>query len=271
MRTRTRAVAVVVALAAVAAAADTASASSDAASHRSSGRWTSCKPYFRRTIAGPWGSYVVRDDVFKLPQVPRARVCLRHEKGQPSFTVISSHVVGHRLVIAYPEIFYGCEYGVCSRGSILPAKISHLPSRLRFSAYTRFPAAGGKFNDSLDIWFSRGRSTHGQAAGAEIMVWMYRRHVRIAPGWRVRIGRAWWLVEEWTTHNQQNGRSWPLIIFIRAKPSDYCHRLYLNKFIEVAEAHRWIFRHYWLESIAQGYEIWSGGTGISTRWFRVLP
>lgn len=271
MKTTTRVIAIVVAVAAVGAVAATASASSDAGSHKRSHHWTSCKPYFRRTIAGPWGSYIVRDDVFSIPEVRRTKVCLRHERGQPSFTVISSGIAGGRVVRAYPEIFYGCEYGACSRGSILPRKVSRLPARLRFSAYTRFPAAGGKFNDSFDVWFSRHRSTRGQPAGAEIMVWMYRRDVRIAPGWRVRIGHAWWLVEEWTTHNQQNGRSWPLIIFIRAKPSNYSHRLYLSKFIKFAEAHRWLSRRYWLETIAQGYEIWAGGKGISTRWFRVLP
>lgn len=272
MKARTRATAIVVALAAVAAVADTASARSDVATHHRSRYWTSCKPFFRRTITGPWGSYIVRDDVFKvLPTVPRAKVCLRHEKGQPSFTITASDVPKGRLVAAFPEIFYGCVYGVCSPGTILPAKVSKLPSRLRFSAYTRFPGRRFKFNDALDIWFSHRRITHGQAAGAELMIWLYRRHVRIAPGYRVRIHHTMWAVEEWRTHNLQNGKSWPLIIFIRKKPSDYCHRLYLSKFIKFAEAHRWISPRYWLESIAQGYEIWYGGKGISTRWFRILP
>lgn len=257
--------------AAFAAAAGTASASSDAGRHKPSRYWISCKPFFRRPIAGPWGSYIIRDDVFKVTEGPRAHVCLRHEKGQPSFTIVSTRVPRGRLVWAYPEIFYGCVYGVCSHGTLLPAKVSRLPSSLRFSAYTRYPAHGGKFNDSLDIWFSRRRMTHGQAAGAEIMVWLYRRHVRIAPYWHARIDHTKWLVEEWTTHNVQNGKSWPLIIFIRAWPSDYCHRMHLSNFIKFAEKHRWIRRHYWLESIAQGYEIWRGRRGISTRWFRVLP
>jgi hypothetical protein len=272
LRNRTHAIAVVVALAAaLAAVAGTASASSDAVRHKHSRYWISCKPYFRRTITGPWGSYIVRDDVFKLPGVPRAKVCLRHEKGQPSFTIVASDVPRGRLVVAYPEIFYGCEFRACSPGSILPEQVRKLPSRLRFSAYTVYPAHRGKFNDSLDIWFSIHHSIGGQPAGAEIMVWLYRRHVRIAPGYRVRIHHTEWLVEEWRTHSLVNGRSWPLIIFIREKPSDYCHRLYLSKFIKFAEAHRWMRPTYWLESIAQGYEIWAGGKHVSTRWFRVLP
>jgi hypothetical protein len=242
--------------------------------HKHSGYWVTCKPYFRRTISGPWGSYIVRDDVFNIPGVRRAKVCIRHERGQPSFTVVSSNAYSpEHYSLAYPEVYDGCVYGACSPHTILPMEVSRIPRSFRFSAYDKLSARwrGGKFNTGFDIWFSRHRSTRGQAAGAEIMVWLYDRQVRFAAGWRTRIDGRRWLVEEWTTHNFLDGKSWPLIIFLRRTPARYAHRLHLVPFIKFAERHRWIRRHYWLESLAHGYELWDGGSRLSTTFFRVLP
>jgi hypothetical protein len=262
------------ALAAVVAVAAPLAVQAAPAQHHPPRDFTLCKSYERRTITGPWGSYILRNDVFAIPGLFRPSFCITHRRGQPSFTVRSAWF-DSRYVAAYPEVFDGCEYGACSPGSILPMQVSKLPSSLRFSAYDKLTKRwrGGKFNTSLDIWFSRHRSTRGRAAGAELMVWLYHRDVRTRPSWRVRIGRVWWRVEEWTTHSPDGARSWPLIIFIRERPSAYCHRLHLRPFIRFAELHGWMNRTLWLESIAHGYEIWGSGMGgdrLTTTFFRVL-
>lgn len=242
--------------------------------HRHSRYWVTCKPYFRRTISGPWGAYIIRDDVFHIAGVPRAKVCIRHERGQPSFTVVYSNAYSpQHYSLAYPEVYMGCVYGACSPNSIFPMEVSRIPRSLRFSGYDKlsYRWRGGKFNTSFDIWFSRHRHTGGQATGAELMVWLYNRHVRTAPGYRTRIDGTRWAIEEWITHNPTYTRSWPLIIFLRKRPARYAHRLHLLPFIRFAERYHWIKPHYWLESLAHGYELWDGGSHLSTTFFRVLP
>jgi hypothetical protein len=234
--------------------------------------WSTCQPYFRRTISGPWGAYIVRDDVFTIPGQPSPTVCISHKKGQPTFTVTKSTADSSGPSVAYPEVFYGCVYGACSPGSVLPMAVSKLPRSFRFSAYDRLTAKWrkGKFDTGFDIWFSTSRSTGGQATGAEIMIWLTDRGVRFTPEWTVTIDGIRWLAEEWKTVHP-NGLSWPLIIFLRQKPSGYCHRLHLSPFVRFGEQRKWIARTDWLESVEHGYEIWQGGSHLATTFFRVIP
>src|SRR5215472_2054633 len=90
--------------------------------HRPPRHFVLCRPFSRRTVSGPWGSYIIRDDVFGSgPGAWRARICLRHSGGVPSFLIVRSDArqLPGSEPAGYPEILYGCAYGACSPGSFL--------------------------------------------------------------------------------------------------------------------------------------------------------
>jgi Glycosyl hydrolase family 12 len=240
-----------------------------AAYQGSSGSWQTCQPYFRRTIYGPWGAYIMRDDVFRIPGHPRATVCISHERGVPAFGITQSNAASNGPSVAYPEVFYGCVYGACSPGSALPAQVDQLRSTW-ISAFDRLTyAKGSKFDASFDLWFTRKERSTGQAQGAELMIWMDDQGVRFAQRWRARLDGSWWRVEEWRTRNPANGRTWPLIIFMLARQGGNVRQLPLRPFFRFAEQHEWVQPQYWLESIECGFELWRGGGDLAVTFMRV--
>jgi hypothetical protein len=236
--------------------------------------FTLCKPFERRTITGSWGSYIIRDDVFATgPGLWRATVCLRHSSGVPSYHITSTDArpLPGSEPSAYPEELYGCVYGACSPGSFLPQRIRRIRF-LRVSLFdhltgTRKP---GRWDASLDIWFSMRHRVTGQAQGGEMMLWLTNRGVRYFPEWSIRVNGVTWLAEEWETFHA-NGLHWPLVIFERKHPSGELRRVPLAPFLRFAVRHGWLHPSYWMESIASGFELWSGGYGLGTRFMRVMP
>jgi hypothetical protein len=235
----------------------------------SGGSWQTCQPYFRRTIYGPWGAYIMRDDVFQLPGYPKATVCISHQSGVPAFDITQSTAASNGPSVAYPEVFYGCVYGACSPGSALPQQVERLRG-IWISAFDRITyPPGSKFDASFDLWFTKKDRRTGQAQGAEIMIWMHDQDVRFAQRWRVQLDGLWWQVEEWQTHNPADGRTWPLIIFMRSPQSGNVRQLPLRPFFGFAQQHRWLQPQNWLESIECGFELWRGGTGLAVNFMRV--
>jgi len=263
------------AAAVITAAAALSAAVPAAAAGHGKGHWTTCKPFFRRTISGPWGAYIIRDDVFTLPGLATT-ICIRHQRGTPAFAVSSSDAASPGPALAYPEVFYGCVYGACSPGTILPSPLhggEHgVSAKVRKMSVSVFDKARrkGKFDTGFDIWLTPDRQTGGQATGAEVMIWLREQGVRFTPRWRVRAGGIWWLAEEWRTCHS-NGLCWPLIIFLREHQHSYARKLPLMPFFAFGEHHGWIRKTFWLESVEHGFEIWSGGTGLACTFFRVFP
>jgi hypothetical protein len=202
---------------------------------------------------------VVRNDNFG-----GLRECLTVSELGPNFVV--SQQAGrkaHRTVIAFPNIFTGCSWGVCAPHSALPAMVSKL--RNPVTSWTTAHTAAGRWNAAYDIWFAKRRMVTGQADGAELMIWLSARDLALASKRVVRIDHAEWYVAHWMPH--RNGASWGYIQFRRVHAAAGVSGLQLAPFIKLAEQHGWIRPSWWMLNIEAGFEIWSGGKGLATRSF----
>jgi hypothetical protein len=233
---------------------------------------TLCRPYQVSVING----YVARNDVFRpSPQSPPAQECITSTIAYPSFR-ITKITARSRQSVAYPSIYYGCQYGRCSQKSALPAVVRNVP-HLTLSACYDFPPAG-KWNVGTDMWFTRARQVTGHPLGAEMMLWFATRGFGPRRGHRVTIDHARWLVYEWITNSGgATIHKWPLIIFRKVTPirSRGCAwRLPLSPFFRYAETRRWMTRTMWLESLNVGFELWDYALSdgkMKLTWLRIWP
>lgn len=221
-----------------------------------------CKPYQHITTIGGKGSrFVVRNDNFGGKDE-----CLSNQNGWANFKVRISKA-GARGVesLAYPDIFRGCSWGVCSPGSGMPVRVSRLKA-LNTSWYTSLHASG-RWAAAYDIWFDRTRKLSGKNDGAELMLWINTRSFGDASRAPVvRIDHTRWYVLHWVV---RRGRTWNYIQFRRVRPANHVHRLALRPFIQLCKRYGWIGRSWWLTAVEAGFEIWRGGAGLATTRFWV--
>jgi len=202
---------------------------------------------------------IVRNDNFG-----RRPECLAVGTLRPHFRVIKQAVrYSAGGPVAFPDIFMGCAWGVCTSGSRMPARVSSL--RRPATSWHTSQHAGGRWNVAYDIWFGKHDMTTNQADGAEIMIWLSTRGLPLSSTRVVRIDHARWYLVHWIAAH--NGASWNYIQFRRVHPVAGVSDLQLAPFIHAAERHGWLRPWWWLLNIEAGFEIWGGGQGLATRSF----
>ncbi len=221
---------------------------------------TMCRTLQRMLVTSGHATYILRNDNYAhQPE------CLTNSNHSADFVVSESDAKSiHYESMAYPEIMLGCAWGLCTPGTSLPTRVSAL--RDPESTWYITATARGQWNAGYDLWFAHRDFTSGQDKGAELMVWLRctfpppeRKYVRL-----VRVhGIRYWL-EHWTTHNPATGIKWRYILFRRFRPATHVRDLKFLPFIRRAERGGLLERHLWLTSIDAGFEIWSGGQGLTT-------
>lgn len=222
-----------------------------------------CRPDGRRTVESQGVYYIVRNDVF-FPE----RECIKLERRGAGFVVTQTHADSHvGDNEAFPEVIYGCEWGVCTKHTLLPRRISRIKA-LVTSWGASWRRARGKFNVAYDIWFGYLHTIHGHALGAEMMIWLGTKRFGTpvhAPMYRID-GVRWY-------YGRHKACSiygcWNYILFRRVVPSTHAHHLGLLPFIHFAEHTRQISRRWFLKSIDVGFEIWQRGGGLAAHRFSV--
>jgi hypothetical protein len=210
------------------------------------------------------------------------QLCISGSTSSPGFTVLNNlNYTGAWQ--AYPFTGVGCAYQLCSPHTDLPMQVRDLPT----AANTSFDWTGsapGNWNASYDIWFDHDDQITAQDDGAELMIWL-RPNPGYTGGVKVQISKRWYWFEHWRTCNstRQVGVTPP-----RASPGDHAgicwnytqfrflnvvhgvHRLWLMPFIRFLEGQDNLVRgSWWLTSVHAGYELVSGGKGLTTTWFNV--
>lgn len=219
----------------------------------------------RRICAEYWhtavhGGYVVRNAY----SAADPGQCVTIRAGGANFTVTRSRAANPgSKVQAYPNIFYGCEWGVCSPRTRLPMRLSRVYKPV--TSWRIRARAAGIWDAGYDLWFTRHRETNGKADGAELMIWAAARGVAFSGHHVVRIDGQDWYYASWPTRH--DGGAWQYIQFRRVHAAARLPRLRLAPFIRFAEVHRAMSRRWWLESAEAGFEIWRGGRGLATRSF----
>lgn len=191
--------------------------------------------------------------------------CLTNWFGAPGFTITKSGV--HTPWGAFPNTFTGCEISVCSPHSGMPiqvAEIQSLSTTWLYSLVSRW-----KGNAAYDVWFDPLPRTRGEDMGAELMIWLDSNKLSIPSGPTVNIDGALWRVSRGTMW-RPNGRHWIYLRFWRLRETTSVTNLNLMPFLTFAEGYRAsISPEWWLTGVEAGYELWSGGVGIRTRFFSV--
>jgi Glycosyl hydrolase family 12 len=171
-------------------------------------------------------------------------------------------------VVAYPDIFRGCIWTICSPRSYLPRPVSAVGRPV--ATWHTSERAPGTWNAAFDIWFGKKRMITGQANGAELMIWLNEHGgccalQHGAP--KVRIdGQLWWL-SHWRTRH--GGVSWNYIQFRRVNRTWNVTNLKLYLFIRRIKALGLLRSGWWLENVEAGFELWTGGHGLATTQYEV--
>jgi endoglucanase len=190
------------------------------------------------------------------------RFCAQANNWRPGFRILNSLPFTGR-VMGYPFTGVGCAYYLCSHGTNLPKQLWTLSRRIN-SSWTWRGSTNGEWNASYDLWFDTRNQISTQDNGAELMIWL-----RTMPGYpagrSVFIAGHWMRLMSWRTGH--NGIYWNYIQFRFARTTHSVRRLSLWPFIRYAIRHGLIRRSWYLTSIHAGYELWSGGKGLSTTWF----
>jgi Glycosyl hydrolase family 12 len=217
------------------------------------------RAYTTVTSAGG-GHYVVKNDNYGgQPE------CLRNAGRRPNFVVTKSRAYSFGAeVMAYPFVLYGCSWGLCTRGSHLPAPVRTV--RRATASWSFTATAKGRWNAAFDIWFGRHRSArNGQATGAELMVWLNARDYPALHSRVIRVDHRRWYVLHWVASH--DGRQWNYIQVRAAAPTSRVRGLSLLPIIRRVEKMGLVSRTWWLLNIESGFEIWHGGRGLATKWF----
>jgi hypothetical protein len=221
-------------------------------------------------LNGTASQYVVRNDFWGS-----SGTCMMNAGQQPNFRVTRAgrNQLGG-AVMAFPYIFAGCSWGICTPSSGLPARASAL--RNPTSSWYIRAQAGGTWDASYDLWFSRHKMTNGQATGAELMIWLRASNMPVSRTVHpFTIDGAKWYFVTWMTP-RRGGFSWRYIQFRRVHPTSHVTNLNLGAFIRRAEhitvpsAHGMvplIRRRWWLMNIEAGFELIHGGRGLATNHF----
>lgn len=222
-----------------------------------------CRPLGWERVATRWGAqYIVRNDDFLGTDE-----CLS-TTGRPDFTVTRTGTPDHRGVIAFPDIFRGCWFNICSANSGLPARVIKLANP-RVTWYTAGDPVG-VWNRALDLWFDSAPITTGHPTGAELMIWLGTRGYASWSRFPIMtIDGTQWYEDHWQTRPPK-GSGWPLIIFRRVHPVGHVRQLPLLPFVHAAENLRVLKSSFYLLDVAGGDEISRGGRGLATTWFRFL-
>lgn len=222
-----------------------------------------CRPDGRRTIKSHGYYYIVRNDVF-FPE----RECIQLERPGPGFIVIRSHAHSHSADNeAFPEVIYGCAWGLCTPHTVLPKRIYRLKN-VDTSWGASWHKSPGRFNVAYDIWFGHLHTIHGHALGAEMMIWIGTKRFGIPVGAPTYLidGQRWYYGRH--TACDIYG-CWNYILFRRVSPSTHATHLGLLPFIHFAQAHRQLAWWWFLKSIDVGFEIWWGGQGLAVHSYSV--
>lgn len=191
--------------------------------------------------------------------------CLSGSRTSSAFRVSVSRATTTADSDAYPDVFTGCSWGVCSPHSALPARVSKLGSIP--TTFHTDERAGGTWAAAYDLWLNPKPIRNGQA-DTEMMIWLDVKGLYnpAGMGWPVvRIDGALWYALTWITGNGH--RTWRYVQFRKYTPRWNVTGLAMKPFIQYIERQGWVTPSWYLLNIEAGFEIWTGGQGLATTAF----
>ncbi|MFE3262412.1 ricin-type beta-trefoil lectin domain protein [Nocardia sp. NPDC059229] len=204
------------------------------------------------------GRYAIRNNNYG-----KAAECIR-PYDDSGFTVTESAASGggqDGAPVAYPEIFDGCHWDVCTQNSRLPIKVDEIGAARSSWSTSRASDTTGDYDVAYDLWFNSSAQTTGQPDGAELMIWLDRQ----PPGPPPTDSTVSWVnrtaFHTWIRTISANNTSWPMIAYQLVSPTGSVD-LDMRSFIRDAVVRGVIKPSQYLVAVEAGFEIWSGGKGL---------
>jgi hypothetical protein len=162
----------------------------------------------------------------------------------------------------YPDAMYGCGWGMCSNGTVLPHQISSLSSVTSDWSFHVGGGSGDIYDVAYDLWFCPDNGCqNGWNNGLEMMIWVNWRNV-VDSSFNP-IGPATLAGQNWdisVAYNTIGGLSWTMLVYqIQGAGVDSVSSFDLMAFIQDAENRGYLQNTWYLDAVDGGDELRSGG------------
>lgn len=217
------------------------------------------------------GAYVVQSNEYGSS----GKLCV--SVGDDAAFQVTSSSVGtgtSGLPAAFPSVYAGCHWGVCTSGGLAaqPVQVAALnPGMVKTSWSTsQSTAADASYDATYDIWFNGTPTTKGQPDCAELMVWLgHGGSVQpygtvVASG--VRLGGTRYDV--WAGRRTA-GTDWQVITYDMSTPVTAVRDLDVGLLAQDAASRGYLPRSCYLISVEAGFGLWRGGAGLATTSYSV--
>jgi hypothetical protein len=208
------------------------------------------------------GHEVIDNQVFG----PDVHNTLHNKADGPNFTLSRSDTPTFSWN-AWPTIFYGCWYNVCSQHRVLPEPVSHIHS-IWLTDRTYFPSHGSG-NDAMDFWFNKTptKTASQHPDGAEIMIWTRWRNVSLQGAHLIRLpGHTFWFAT-WTAH--VDGTSWTYLQFRLYHQNNNFTNFNADILLKYCIEHGYIKSSWWATAFDNGFEDIQGMQGAQISQFTI--
>jgi len=215
------------------------------------------------------GSYVVETNFWNQRACPGTQ-CMAINSATGAFTVTSFPNCGN-TVASYPNLLYGCSFGTCSPGSVLPMMVSNLSTVTSSWAFSVGGAASDQFDAAYDIWFCPDNTCSvGFAGGTELMIWLDYRNLN---GYKTHLGSpslAGYSWDLWEATMGGANMGWTYLAYMIHPPMQTSvTNLDLMAFIRDALSRGYIQNSWYLYAVQAGDELRTGGLPYDNLSFSV--
>ena len=219
------------------------------------------------------GSYVIASNYWNKATCPGTQ-CMEVNTMTGAFCVTQGPPPCGNEVASYPNVLYGCSYGNCSPGTMLPLPV---PEVKKVYSDWSFDVGGGRddrWNMSYDIWFCPDDNcgASGFPKGLELMIWLDYRN---AQGWRDHLGEvniAGYKWDVWVADMAAGGalESWVYLDYIvKGDMLTNVSNFDLGAFIRDAKTRGYVKDSMYMYAIQAGMEVRSGGIPFTSNNFSV--
>ncbi len=221
----------------------------------------------QQTASVSGGTYILQNNEYDSS----ASECVTSD-GNADFAVANSGIANSTSGSpgAYPSIYQGCHWGLCSSGGLSsdPIQESNLkPGEVTTSWSTTQQGGSSAYDVAYDIWFNQTATTSGQPNCTEIMVWL-NHNGSVQPygstvASNVNVGG--------TTYNVWEGAqsTWDTVSYVMTSPTTSVSNLDMAPIAQDAVARGYMSPSCYLIDIEAGFELWQGGAGLQTNSFSV--
>jgi len=232
--------------------------------------FTSCEDFATMSV----GSYTIASNYWNKDKCPGTQ-CIEINKSTGAFSVTAGPDPCGNNVSSYPNVLYGCSYGNCSPGTVLPlpvSKVTSLTSSWDFSAGET--SSKDAWNVAYDIWFCPDNNcgASGFPKGLELMIWLDYKN---ANGWKDHLGTATLAGHTWDVWKADMlvggaSDSWGYMDYM-AKGSMLTKvtNLDLNVFVQDAVKRGYVSPDWYLYAVQAGMEVRAGGIPFTSNSFSI--